>query len=43
MGKSVFHVPYHLEARGIKGITTNELKAILRGADELIMSGLRLF
>lgn len=39
MGKRVYHVPYHLDARGIKGMTTDELKAILRGADELIMSG----
>lgn len=39
MGKKVTHVPYELNANGIKSLPMNEIKTILRGADDLIMSG----
>lgn len=39
MSKKVRKVPVHLDAKGIKEIPFNEIKMILRGADDLIMSG----
>lgn len=39
MSRRVNRVPYHLDARGIKKLPREELLAILRGADDLIMSG----
>jgi len=39
MGKKVTRVPYELNANGIKSLPMNEIKTILRGADDLIMSG----
>jgi len=39
MGKRVNRVKYHLDAKGIKQLPHHELKAILRAADPLIMSG----
>ncbi len=39
MSGRVQRVPYHLDARGIKELPREELVAILRGADDLIMSG----
>lgn len=39
MGKKVNLVPYVLNADGIKSLTMNEIKTILRGAEDLIMSG----
>ncbi len=32
-------VPYHLDTRGIEQLPFDDLQAVLRGADELIMSG----
>ena len=37
MGKKVHRVPYRLDSRDVKNIPQNELSAILRGADDLIM------
>ncbi|CAH2713819.1 hypothetical protein BACCIP111895_00973 [Neobacillus rhizosphaerae] len=39
MGKKRNRVTYELNANGIKSLPTNEIKVILRGADDLIMSG----
>jgi len=39
MGKKVKRVSYELNANGIKSLSNNEIKTILRGADDLIMSG----
>jgi superfamily II DNA helicase RecQ len=39
MSRKVQRVPYHLDATGVKELPHNEIVAILRGADELIMSG----
>jgi hypothetical protein len=39
MGKKVKRVRYELNANGIKSLPDNEIKTILRGADDLIMSG----
>ena len=39
MGKRVNRVPYRLDSKGIKELPFNEIKAILRAADPLIMSG----
>ncbi len=39
MGRRVRRVPCRLDAKGIKALPQDELAAILRGADHLIMSG----
>ena len=39
MGKKVNRVPVELNANGIKSLPMNEIKMILRGAEDLIMSG----
>jgi hypothetical protein len=39
MGRKVRRVQYRLDARGIKDLPDDELGAILRGADDLVMSG----
>jgi superfamily II DNA helicase RecQ len=39
MSKKVKRVKYELNANGIKILPENEIKIILRGADDLIMSG----
>ena len=39
MGKKVKRVGYELNTNGIKSLTDSEIKTILRGADDLIMSG----
>jgi superfamily II DNA helicase RecQ len=39
MGKKVKRVGYELDANGIKSLPDSEIKTILRGADDLIMSG----
>lgn len=39
MGKKVNRIPYELNANGIKSLPMTEIKTILRGADDLIMSG----
>lgn len=39
MSKRVKRVEYHLDTKGITSLPPEEIKAILRGADELIMSG----
>jgi superfamily II DNA helicase RecQ len=39
MGKKVNRVPYELNANGIKSLPMDEIKMILRGAEDLIMSG----
>ncbi|MFJ7726797.1 RQC-minor-1 family DNA-binding protein [Neobacillus sp. NPDC097160] len=39
MGKKVNRVQYELNANGIKSLPMNEIKILLRGADDLIMSG----
>ncbi len=39
MGKKVKRVKYQLDPKGIKELSFNEIKAILRGADELIFRG----
>ncbi len=39
MSRRVQRVKYHLDAKGIKQLSEVELRAILRGADDLIMSG----
>ncbi len=37
MGRKVHRVPYHLDSRDVKNLPQDELSAILRGADDLIM------
>lgn len=39
MSKKVKRVPYTLDTKGISTLPIEELTAILRGADDLIMSG----
>ena len=39
MSRKVQRVQYHLDPKGIKNLPLDEIKAILRGADDLIMSG----
>jgi len=39
MTRRVNKVRYELDSKGIKHLPSNEIKAILRGADDLIMSG----
>lgn len=39
MGKKKQRVRYHLDPKGIKDLPFEEIKAILRGADELIATG----
>jgi hypothetical protein len=39
MARRVQRVHYHLDARGIRSLPDAELRAILRGADDLIMRG----
>jgi hypothetical protein len=39
MGKKVKRVRVELDASGIKQLSDHEIKTILRGADDLIMSG----
>jgi len=39
MSRKVRRVPYQLDTRGVKDLPLEEITAILRGADELIMSG----
>ncbi|TCP28767.1 RQC domain-containing protein [Scopulibacillus darangshiensis] len=39
MGKRVKRVQYQLDTKGIKQLPQNEIKAILRGADEMILTG----
>jgi len=39
MSRKVHRVPYHLDSKGIKRLPFEEIVAILRGADELIMTG----
>lgn len=39
MSKRVRRVQYELDAQGIKSLPINEIKVILRGADDLIMAG----
>jgi superfamily II DNA helicase RecQ len=39
LGRKANRVPYHLDSKGIIELPFNEIKIILRGADDLIMSG----
>jgi hypothetical protein len=39
MGRKARRVPYHLDAEGVEELPHEEIVAILRGADHLIMSG----
>lgn len=39
MGKKTNRIKYSLETNGVKSLSLNEIKIILRGADDLIMSG----
>jgi len=39
MGRKVLQVSYRLDTQGIEGLAQEEIAAILRGADDLIMSG----
>lgn len=39
MSRKVHRVPYTLDAGGVQKLPSNDLEAILRGADDLIMSG----
>jgi superfamily II DNA helicase RecQ len=39
MSRKVRRVPYHLDTRDVKDLPLEEITAILRGADDLIMSG----
>jgi len=39
MSRKVQRVQYHLDPKGVKNLPLDEIKAILRGADDLIMSG----
>jgi len=39
MGKKVRRVPVYLDAKGISHLPFEEIKSILRGADDLIMRG----
>ena len=39
MSRKVQRVKYHLDSKGIRNLSRDEIKAILRGADDLIMRG----
>lgn len=39
MGRKVHRVPVSLDSKGIKGLSESEIALILRGADDLIMTG----
>lgn len=39
MGRKVQRVRYHLDSKGIKRLPDEEIAAVLRGADDLIMQG----
>jgi len=39
MGKKVNRVSYRLDSKGIKSLPVEDIRAIIRGADEMIMSG----
>lgn len=39
MGKKINRVSYSLDSKGIKELPVEEIRAIIRGADDLIMSG----
>jgi len=39
MSRKVNRIEYHLDSKGIKNLPYNEIAAILRGADDIIMSG----
>ena len=39
MGRKVHRVPVHLDSKGIKPLSESKIALILRGADELIMTG----
>ncbi len=39
MGRKVRRVPVNLDSRGIRPLSDEEIRVILRGADELIMNG----
>jgi len=39
MARKVRRVPYHLDSKGVGHLPPEEIAAILRGADDLIMSG----
>ncbi len=39
MGRKVGRVPVNLDVRGVQPLSDVEIRAILRGADDLIMSG----
>jgi hypothetical protein len=39
MSRKVQRVKYHLDSKGIRSLSRDEIKAILRGADDLIMRG----
>lgn len=39
MGKKVYRIPVHLDADGVEALPFDDVKAILRGADDLIMRG----
>jgi hypothetical protein len=39
MSRRVHRVPYHLDTKGIRNVPPEELRVILRGADDLIMGG----
>jgi len=39
MGKKVHRVPLHLNSGGIKKLSDSDIALVLRGADDLIMTG----
>ncbi|GFP24523.1 hypothetical protein HKBW3S09_01990, partial [Candidatus Hakubella thermalkaliphila] len=39
MGRKVQRIRYHLDTKGIKNLPYDEIRAILRGADDLILRG----
>jgi|GEM_PF-1873399 len=39
MGKKVNRVSYRLDSKGIKSLPVEDIRAIIRGADEMILSG----
>ena len=39
MSRRVDRVPYHLDTKGIRSLPPEEVRMILRGADDLIMKG----
>ncbi|MBP8002002.1 MAG: hypothetical protein KA314_26550 [Chloroflexi bacterium] len=42
MSRKAQRVPVHLDAQGVLQLTPIEIAAILRGADEIIMTGGRI-